>query len=428
MRVAHRRGKAWRSYTHDAPALNLSGKADSEGQPHRHPAVSAQLPSKGFAVSAEAPLLQTPLHALHQRLGARLVPFAGYAMPVQYPSGLMAEHKQCREAAALFDVSHMGQVRLVGGDAAVALETLVPMDVLDLGVGKQRYAFFTNGNGGLLDDLMMVRPDAAAHATFGDIFLVVNAGCKDADVKHLQAHIGHRCQVLPMPERALLALQGPKAVDALSRLNPAVAALVFMSGGVFDLADARCFVTRSGYTGEDGFEISVPADHAVALAEALLAQPEVAPAGLGARDTLRLEAGLCLYGHDIDEATSPVEAGLTWAIQKVRRPGGARAGGYPGANVIESHLAGGALRKRVGLVGLERAPVREGTAIVDAHGHKLGVVSSGTLGPTLNQPIAMAYLPLDHALPQHEVFAEVRGKRLPMRVSPMPFAPHRYKR
>ena len=379
-------------------------------------------------MSADTPLLQTPLHALHLRLGARMVPFAGYAMPVQYPGGLMAEHKQCRDSAALFDVSHMGQVRLVGSDAAAALESLVPMDVVELGVGKQRYAFFTNASGGLLDDLMMVRPDEAARSTFGDIFLVVNAGCKDADVKHMQTHISHRCQVVPMPERALLALQGPKAVDALSRLNPAVAALVFMSGGVFDLAGARCFVTRSGYTGEDGFEISVPAAHATTLAEALLAQPEVLPAGLGARDTLRLEAGLCLYGHDINETTSPVEAGLTWAIQKVRRPGGARAGGYPGARVIESHLGGAAPSKRVGLVGLERAPVREGAVLFDAHGHKLGVVTSGTLAPTVNQPIAMAYLPLNHALPQHEVYAEVRGKRLPMRVAAMPFAPHRYRR
>jgi aminomethyltransferase len=357
-----------------------------------------------------------------------MVPFAGYAMPVQYPAGLMAEHKQCRESAALFDVSHMGQVRLVGADAAAALETLVPVDVVDLGVGRQRYAFFTNASGGLLDDLMVVRPEESARPAFGDLFLVVNAGCKDADVKHMQAHIGHRCSVVPMPERALLALQGPKAVDALARLNPAVAGLVFMSGGVFELAGAACFVTRSGYTGEDGFEISVPAEQAVTLAEALLAQPEVAPAGLGARDTLRLEAGLCLYGHDINETTSPVEAGLTWAIQKVRRPGGARAGGYPGANVIESHLAGAAPSKRVGLVGLERAPVREGAPIVDANGHKLGVVTSGTLGPTVNQPIAMAYLPLNHTTAGAEVYAEVRGKKLPMRVSAMPFAPHRYKR
>ena len=373
---------------------------------------------------AETPLLQTPLFALHVRLGARMVPFAGYAMPVQYPGGLMAEHKQCRESAALFDVSHMGQVKLVGADAAAALESLVPVDVLDLAVGRQRYAFFTNASGGLLDDLMIVRPDAAAHATFGDLFLVVNAGCKESDTVHMQTHIGHRCQVVPLPERALLALQGPKAVDALSRLNAGVADLIFMSGGVFDLAGVACFVTRSGYTGEDGFEISVPAEHAVTLAEALLAQEEVHPAGLGARDTLRLEAGLCLYGHDIDATTSPVEAGLTWAIQKVRRPGGARAGGYPGAVAIESHLTGAAPSKRVGLVGLERVPVREGTPLFDAHGHKLGVVTSGTLAPTVNQPIAMAYLPQDHAIVQHEVFAQVRGKHLPMRVTAMPFAPH----
>jgi len=373
-------------------------------------------------------LLQTPLHALHLRLGARMVPFAGYAMPVQYPAGLMAEHRQCRESAALFDVSHMGQIKLIGADAAAALETLVPVNVVGLGTGKQRYAFFTNDSGGLLDDLMISRPDADATAAFGELFLIVNAGCKDADISHLRANIGHRCQVVPLPERALLALQGPQAVTVLARLNPGVAALVFMTGGAFDLAGAPCFVTRSGYTGEDGFEISVPADHAITLAEALLAQPEVAPAGLGARDTLRLEAGLCLYGHDINETTSPVEAGLTWAIQKVRRPGGERAGGYPGSAVIEGHLSGSAPSKRVGLIGLERVPVREGAAIVDAHGRRLGTVTSGTLAPTVNQPIAMAYLPQDHALLQHEVFAEVRGKRLPMRVSAMPFNPHNYHR
>ncbi len=379
-----------------------------------------------------APLLQTPLHALHLRLGARMVPFAGYAMPVQYPAGLMAEHKQCRESAALFDVSHMGQLRLVGEGAAAALETLVPVDVVDLGVGKQRYALFTNPTGGLLDDLMVVKPEPGDSADFGDLFLVVNAGCKAADTAHLQTHIGHRCQVVPMPERALLALQGPKAVDALARLNAGVADLVFMTGGVFDLAGPtgtmRCFVTRSGYTGEDGFEISVPQEHAEALAEALLAQPEVQPAGLGARDTLRLEAGMCLYGHDIDETTSPIEAGLNWAIQKVRRPGGARAGGYPGAHVIEAHLAGSAPSKRVGLVGLERVPVREGTALFDGQGHAIGSVTSGTLAPTVNACIAMAYLPLNHAVIGHEIHAEVRGKRVPMRVTTMPFTPNRYKR
>jgi aminomethyltransferase len=374
-----------------------------------------------------APLLQTPLHALHLRLGARMVPFAGYAMPVQYPAGVMAEHKQCRESAALFDVSHMGQVRLVGADAGAALESLVPMDMIDLAPGKQRYAFFTNASGGLLDDLMVVRPPAGT-AGFGDLFLVVNAGCKDADLRHLQTHIGHRCQVIAMPERALLALQGPLAVTALSRLNAAVSQMTFMQGGVFDLDGLRCFVTRSGYTGEDGFEISVANEQAVALAEKLLAQPEVKPAGLGARDTLRLEAGMCLYGHDINETTSPIEAGLTWAIQKVRRPGGAREGHYPGADAIGKHLAGGAPSLRVGLIGLERVPVREGSVIFDAHNRKLGTVTSGTLAPTVNQAIAMAYLPRDHALPHHEVYAEVRGKRVPMRVSPMPFVPHHYKR
>jgi aminomethyltransferase len=371
--------------------------------------------------TAPAALLHTPLHALHLELGAKMVPFAGYEMPVNYPGGIIAEHKHCRDSAALFDVSHMGQLRLVGDDAARALESLVPVDVVDLPVGKQRYALFTNANGGILDDLMITRRE-------DDLFVVVNAACKAADTRHLVTHIGHRCHVQPLPDRALLALQGPKAVAALRKLNPEVAKLTFMTGMSAHIAGADCFVTRSGYTGEDGFEISVPADHAVALARALLALPEVKPAGLGARDTLRLEAGLCLYGHDINETTTPVEAGLTWAIQKVRRPGGARAGGYPGASVIESQLATGASIKRAGLLGLERVPVREGAVIVDAKGHKLGHVTSGTLSPTVNQPIAMAYLAANHALAHHEVYAEVRGKRQPMRVSPMPFTPHRYHR
>jgi aminomethyltransferase len=370
---------------------------------------------------APASLLQTPLHALHLELGAKMVPFAGYEMPVNYPGGIIAEHKHCRESAALFDVSHMGQLRLVGDDAARALETLVPVDVVDLPVGKQRYALFTNASGGILDDLMITRRE-------GDLFVVVNAACKSADTRHLITHIGHRCNVQPLPDRALLALQGPKAVTALRRLNPEVATLTFMTGMAAHIAGADCFVTRSGYTGEDGFEISVPAEQAVALARALLALPEVKPAGLGARDTLRLEAGLCLYGHDINETTTPVEAGLTWAIQKVRRPGGARAGGYPGASAIEAQLATGAPIKRAGLLGLERVPVREGAVIVDGKGHKLGHVTSGTLSPTVNQPIAMAYLAANHALAHHEVYAEVRGKRQPMRVSPMPFTPHRYHR
>jgi aminomethyltransferase len=366
-------------------------------------------------------LLKTPLHALHVEHGARMVPFAGYDMPVNYPGGIIAEHKQCRESAALFDVSHMGQLRLVGDDAAKALETLVPVDVLGLAVGQQRYAFFTDASGGILDDLMITRRE-------NDLLLVVNAGCRSADIQHLVTHIGHRCQVVPMPERALLALQGPKAVAALIRLHPAVAQLTFMSGAQFKLAGADCYVTRSGYTGEDGFEISVPEESAVTLARALINLPEVKAAGLGARDTLRLEAGLCLYGHDIDTRTSPIHAGLAWAIQKVRRLGGERAGHYPGASAIESQLAHGVTHKRVGLVGLERVPVREGTKLVDSKGHKLGTVTSGTIAPTVNKPIAMAYLSAEHALPQHQVYAEVRGSQLPMRVTPMPFVPHRYHR
>jgi len=364
-------------------------------------------------------LQKTPLHALHLELGAKMVPFAGYDMPVSYPAGILAEHRHCRESAALFDVSHMGQVLLLGNDAARALESLVPVDVVDLTVGRQRYGFFTNSGGGILDDLMITRRER-------DLFVIVNAACKEADIEHLMAHIGHRCTVQPMPAQALLALQGPKAVAALSRLNPALSKLSFMTGIIAPLAGADCFVTRSGYTGEDGFEISVSASQAEALARALLASTEVRPAGLGARDTLRLEAGLCLYGHDINDATTPVEAGLTWAIQKVRRASGARAGGYPGANVIDKQLALGVMTKRVGLVGLERVPVREGALIVDAQSHRLGHVTSGTLAPTVNLPIAMAYLAANHALPDHEVYAQVRGKNQPMRVCAMPFVPHRY--
>jgi aminomethyltransferase len=369
--------------------------------------------------TSTAPLARTPLHALHLELGAKMVAFAGYEMPVSYPDGILKEHRHCREAAALFDVSHMGQLRLVGSDAARALETLVPMDVVDLAVGKQRYAFFTNAGGGILDDLMITRRE-------DHLFLIVNAACKEADTRHLVTNIGHRCTVQPLPDRALLALQGPQAAKALAKLNPIVTSLTFMTGATVTLAGADCFITRSGYTGEDGYEISVPGAQADTLARALLQLHEVKPAGLGARDTLRLEAGLCLYGHDINETTTPVEAGLTWAIQKVRRAGGARHGGYPGASAIDSQLSTAPATKRVGLVGLERVPVREGATLVDAHGRKLGVVTSGTLSPTINEPIAMAYLAANHALPHHEVYAEVRGKRQPMRVSTMPFTPHRY--
>ncbi|MBN8557391.1 MAG: glycine cleavage system aminomethyltransferase GcvT, partial [Burkholderiales bacterium] len=275
-------------------------------------------------MSADTPLLKTPLHALHTDLGARLVPFAGYEMPVQYAGGLIAEHRHTREAAGLFDVSHMGQLRLVGADAAAALETLMPVDVLSLGVDRQRYGLLLSDEGSILDDLMFVNR--------GDhLFLIVNGACKQADIAHIQARIGDRCRVEPMPEQALLALQGPQAARVLERLVPGVGALVFMTGGAFAWQGAPLYITRSGYTGEDGFEISLPGDRAEAFARALLAQPEVQPIGLGARNSLRLEAGLCLYGNDIDTTTTPVEAGLNWAMQKVRKGGGARAGGFPGA-------------------------------------------------------------------------------------------------
>lgn len=366
-----------------------------------------------------AALLKTPLHALHLELGAKMVPFAGYDMPVQYPTGVMTEHRHTRTAAGLFDVSHMGQVLLVGDDAAAALESLVPVDIVGLELFKQRYALFTDDNGGILDDLMVAR------RTDG-LFVVVNAGCRDQDIAHMQKHLGGRCEVRPLPDQALLALQGPQAVTALSRLNPDVAKLVFMTGGFFDLDGIPTFVTRSGYTGEDGYEISVAADRSVELARKLLAQPEVKPIGLGARDSLRLEAGLCLYGHDIDTTTTPVEASLTWAIQKVRRAGGERAGGYPGAAVVDRQLAEGASRKRVGLVGSERMPVREGAKLVNEAGEEVGVVTSGTLGPTVNKPVALAYVTKAHAALGTQLFALVRDKRTPMTVSSTPFTPNGY--
>jgi aminomethyltransferase len=369
-----------------------------------------------------ADLHLTPLNALHLELGARMVPFAGYSMPVQYPAGLMAEHHHTRNAAGLFDVSHMGQLRLVGAEAAAALETLIPVDVIDLPIGKQRYGMLLNDEGGIMDDLMFFKREA-------DIFVIVNGACKTEDIAHIQAKIGQRCEVVPMPEMALLALQGPKAVDALSRLAPGVEKLVFMTGGNFDVAGISCFLTRSGYTGEDGFEISVHSSQAEALARALLAQPEVQPIGLGARNSLRLEAGLCLYGNDLDPTTTPVEASLNWAIQKVRRTDGAREGGFPGASKILATLAGGTsaiARKRVGLVALERIPVREHTALQDTAGNAIGEVTSGLLGPTVDKPIAMAYVSPEFSAIGTRINAVVRGKIVPMEVTSMPFTPNHY--
>jgi aminomethyltransferase len=372
-------------------------------------------------------LLKTPLHDLHVELGARMVPFAGYSMPVQYPAGLMAEHHHTRTAAGLFDVSHMGQLRLEGPDAAAALETLIPVDVLDLPAGKQRYGLLLNDEGGIIDDLMFFNRDIGDG---GDLFIIVNGACKVGDIAHIQAKIGKRCDVIPMPEMALLALQGPQAVTALQGLAPGVEKLVFMTGGRFSVAGCDCFLTRSGYTGEDGFEISVPASQADQLARALLAEPEVKPVGLGARNSLRLEAGLCLYGNDIDNTTTPVEASLNWAIQKVRRAGGARAGGFPGAEKILAQLSGTSTlpRKRVGLMALERVPVRDHTTLHGADGAQVGEVTSGLLGPTINQPVAMGYVSPDFASIGTKINAMVRGKPVPMEVTTMPFVPTRYYR
>jgi aminomethyltransferase len=382
--------------------------------------------------SETSPLKGTPLHALHLACGARMVPFAGYEMPVQYSSGVMKEHLHTRAAAGLFDVSHMGQIALHAKsghveDAAAALERLVPQDIVSVAPGRQRYAQFTNDAGGILDDLMI--------ANFGShLFLVVNAACKADDEAHLRAHLSDLCIIEPLPDRALLALQGPKAEAVLAKFCADAPAMRFM--------DARprrveiqglgidCFVSRSGYTGEDGFEISAPAGQAEALAAALLECRDVLPIGLGARDSLRLEAGLCLYGHDIDTTTTPIEAALQWSIQKSRRNGGARAGGFPGADVILPQLENGAPRRRVGLRPEGRAPVREGAPLFadSSSGEQIGSVTSGGFGPSLGAPAAMGYLPVTHAADGGTAFAELRGQRLPLRISPMPFVPNTYKR
>lgn len=368
-------------------------------------------------------LLKTPLHALHLELGARMVPFAGYDMPVQYPLGVMKEHLHSREQAGLFDVSHMGQIRLSGAAAAKALETLVPVDIIDLPVGMQRYAMFTNEHGGILDDLMV------ANLGNDELFLVVNAACKEQDLAHLRKHIGDQCQIQPLFEaRALLALQGPAAVKVLERLAPCVAKMTFMQFQPVQLLGADCYVSRSGYTGEDGFEISVPAEKAEELARRLLAEPQVAAIGLGARDSLRLEAGLCLYGHDMNGQTTPIEASLLWAISKVRRADGERAGGFPGAEAIFAQQQSGVVRKRVGLLPQERTPVREGAEIVDEAGTVIGSICSGGFGPSLNAPVAMGYLDAAHTTLETPVWAIVRDKRVAMKVSKMPFVAQRYYR
>nr|WP_077546440.1 glycine cleavage system aminomethyltransferase GcvT [Pseudorhizobium flavum]CAD6607277.1 glycine cleavage system aminomethyltransferase T [Pseudorhizobium flavum] len=376
----------------------------------------------------QAPVLkQTPLHALHLSLGAKMVPFAGYDMPVQYPLGVMKEHLHTRAAAGLFDVSHMGQVvvKATSGkleEAALALERLVPVDILGLKPGRQRYGFFTGDNGGILDDLMIA--NRANH-----LLVVVNAACRDQDVAHMQAHLAG-CDVTLLDDRALLALQGPKAEEVLANLWPGASEMKFMDVRDASILGADCIISRSGYSGEDGFEISVPGDKAEELAKALLADPHCEAIGLGARDSLRLEAGLCLYGNDIDTTTSPVEASLEWAMQKVRRPGGERAGGYPGAARIEEDLTQGPVRRRVGLKPEGKAPVRAHAVLYaeDSPESPIGEVTSGTFGPTLEGPVAMGYVPAPLAEPGTRVFAEVRGKYLPLTVTALPFITPTYKR
>ena len=378
--------------------------------------------------SETSSLKHTPLHALHLARGAKMVPFAGYEMPVQYSSGVMKEHLHTRASAGLFDVSHMGQIALHAKsghveDAAAALERLVPQDVVAIAPGRQRYAQFTNAAGGILDDLMI--------ANFGShLFLVVNAACKADDEAHLRAHLSETCIIEPLPDRALLALQGRCAESVLAKFCADAPAMRFMDAGPHRIGDIDCFVSRSGYTGEDGFEISVPADRAEALATALLDNGEVLPIGLGARDSLRLEAGLCLYGHDIDATTTPAEGALQWSVQKSRRNGGARAGGFPGADIILTQLENGSPRRRVGLKPEGRAPVREGAPLFadGSSSEQIGAVTSGGFGPSLNAPVAMGYLPTSLAAPGGTVFAELRGQRLPLRVAAMPFVPNTYKR
>ncbi|MCW1406922.1 glycine cleavage system aminomethyltransferase GcvT [Rhizobium sp. 1AS11] len=374
-----------------------------------------------------AALKKTPLHALHLSLGARMVPFAGYDMPVQYPAGVMKEHLHTRTEAGLFDVSHMGQVivKAKSGsyeDAALALESLVPVDILGLAEGRQRYGFFTDDTGCILDDLMITHLD-------DHLFVVVNAACKEADIAHLKAHIGDQCDITVL-DRALIALQGPRAVEVLAELWADVAAMKFMDVRHCRLHDVSCLVSRSGYSGEDGFEISIPSDKAVDVTMRLLEHPDVQAIGLGARDSLRLEAGLCLYGNDIDTTTSPVEAALEWAMQKARRGNGARAGGFPGSGRILSELENGAARRRVGLKPEGKAPVRGHAKLyADAEGKvEIGEVTSGGFGPSVESPVAMGYVPLSHAAAGTLVYADVRGKYLPITVSALPFVTPTYKR
>ncbi|MER2520326.1 MAG: glycine cleavage system aminomethyltransferase GcvT [Bdellovibrionales bacterium] len=368
-------------------------------------------------------MLHTPLYDLHVSLGAKMVAFAGYAMPVQYPAGVLKEHLHTRAAAGLFDISHMGQVSIEGRrDAMSRLETLMPGEFLELAPGQIRYSFLLNEQGGVMDDVMVTRPAALERAETC-VDLIVNAACKQEDFAHMQARLGG-LKVTMRDDRALLALQGPLAAKVLARFCEAPHKLAFMQSALFDVAEAGpCLISRSGYTGEDGFEISVASDRAEKFCRALLAHSEVLPVGLGARDTLRLEAGLCLYGHDLDTMTTPVEAGLVWAIGKRRRT----QGGFPGAAVVQSQLQQGAARKRVGIRPEGRALAREQTEILDAEGMKvIGIVTSGGFGPSVNGPVAMGYVATDYAKPGTRLMLRVRGNLLSASTVSMPFVAHRY--
>lgn len=378
------------------------------------------------AVSEPAkPLGKTPLHAMHVAHGARMVPFAGYDMPVQFPTGILAEHTHTRSAAGLFDVSHMGQAFLIGPDresSARAMEALVPADVLDLAPGRQVYSQLLNESGGILDDLMITR--SIDQAEDGALMLVVNASRRDADFAHITERLPENVRLLRADHRALLALQGPQAAEVMTHHCAEIADLEFMTARSTRVGGIDCHVSRSGYTGEDGFEISVRAEKAKALSELILADDRVKPIGLGARDSLRLEAGLCLYGHDIDETTSPIEAGLAWSIKKRRR----EEGGFPGASRIQDELANGPARRRVGLSLEGRAPAREGCEIRSVSGEAIGTLTSGGYGPSVGAPIAMGYVNTRFAEIGTPVLLIVRGKELVAKVVKMPFAPHRYHR
>jgi aminomethyltransferase len=365
-------------------------------------------------VNQSETLKTTPIDALHRELGGKMVPFGGYAMPVQYPTGILTEHLHTRRAAGLFDVSHMGQVRLVGDGAVAAIERLVPGDIQALAQGRIRYTMLTNGHGGIIDDLMIA-------CRTGELGLVINAGTKDGDIAHIAAHLPPDVTLIHEQERALLALQGPAAALVLERLIPGIAKTAFMTETAAILAGIPISLTRSGYTGEDGFELSIPAEHAEGIARLLLAEPEVLPIGLGARDSLRLEAGLCLYGHDIDETTTPIEADLIWTISKRRRA----AGGFPGDAAIQKQIAAGPSRRRVGIQPEGRAPAREGTEI-QIEGRTIGRITSGGFGPSADRPVAMGYVEAGHAAVGTAVELIVRGKPLPARIAAMPFVPHGY--